>query len=406
MRYFQPLFLGLVLMFRSLVPYLQAQSSTPQAYSLTQVTQMTEASMFGGGQASNLKVYRNGSKELVELTIAPWAANPKGVHFRYLFDFQAHKAYSQDVTNNACSWMKYVSSRAPVWYDPITAVDDAARAQLAEAKQHAVGTETVNGIPALITESDTKDGKFRTWLAQQGDFPVKMTLQAPDGTVGTMMEVKQVDFSSPAASLFVPPANCSTQSQGEWSDRGVNAHAEAKIDVQGSASANSATGETHGQVTATLQQGSPSSGSQRTAAGTDSNAEDLVDDDMLQMAPSKNTCTVVFRVVGAGTMEPITSGLRVRLDNHDVTGQYREGVLGISNAPARFDLAVGAKNGASWARGLTRQCFRPETVLLLVVSPDFTQLEHHWFWVKSGKYATVPAASAVQQGAHPSQQQK
>jgi hypothetical protein len=262
MKFFRFVSLGVVFLFAFSVARIWAQSSMPQAYSLTQVTQMTEVSMFSGGQPSNLKVYRNGTEELVELTIAPFAANPKGVHFRYLFDFQAHKAYTLDFVNKACSWMNYVSARAPIWYDPITAMDDAARAELAKAKQHTMGTESVNGIPALMTESDTPDGKVRTWLAQKGDFPVKMTLQAKDGTVGTMMEVKQVDFSPPAASLLVPPANCTTQSQGEWSDSGVRAHAEAKIDVQGSASANLATGETHAQVTAKLRQVSPPSGSQ------------------------------------------------------------------------------------------------------------------------------------------------
>jgi hypothetical protein len=230
-----------------------AQDSTPpQTYSLTQVTQMTEASMFGGGQPSNLKVYRSGSKELIELTIAPFAANPKGVHLRYLFDFQAHKAYSQDISNNACSWMKYVSARAPVWYDPITAMDDAARAQLAEAKQHALRTESVNGIPALITESDTPDGKVRTWIAQKGDFPVKVTLQAKDGTLVTMMEVKGVDLSPPAASLFVPPANCSTQTSGRMERqrgarprRGQNRHAGVRV---GQLSNGSNSGTSHGHA--------------------------------------------------------------------------------------------------------------------------------------------------------------
>jgi hypothetical protein len=257
------LLLGLAVACGFVVPHLSAQSSAPQAYSLTQVTNMTEVSMFTG-KASNLKVYRSGSKELVELTIPPWAAEPKGVRQRYLFDFQAHRAYIQDFSHNACSWKNYISARAPINYDPVTG-GDMTPAQLAEAKQHAVGTEAVNGIPAWIMQSDTKDSKFRMWIAQKGDFVVKLAIPGDDGKYGTVMEVKQVDFSPPAAALFVPPASCSTQSQGDWSDTTMNAHAQANITAQGSASANLATGETHGQVTATLQQGSPS-GSQSNRA--------------------------------------------------------------------------------------------------------------------------------------------
>jgi hypothetical protein len=264
MKYFRSVFLGVVFVFAFAVARVSAQSSTPQAYSLSEVTYMTEVSMFTG-QASNLKVYRSGSKELVELTIPPWAAEPKGVHQRYLFDFQAHKAYIQDFTHNACSWKNYISARAPINYDPVTGGDMTA-AQLAEAKQHAVGTESVNAIPAWITESDTKDSKFRMWIAQKGDFVVKLAIPGDDGKFNTWLEVKQVDFSPPAAALFVPPANCSAQAQGDWSDTTMNAHAEANITAQGSASANLATGQAQGQATATLHQVSPTSGSRTSPA--------------------------------------------------------------------------------------------------------------------------------------------
>lgn len=48
---------------------LSAQSSAPQTYSLTEISRMTEASMFTG-QAATVKINRSDSKELVELTIA------------------------------------------------------------------------------------------------------------------------------------------------------------------------------------------------------------------------------------------------------------------------------------------------------------------------------------------------
>ncbi len=388
--------LGLTLILGSAVPNLRAQSSAPQAYTLTETSYLTEVSMFSG-QVSNLKIHRARSKEVVELTIAPWGAEPKGIHQRYLFDFQAHKAYIQDFSHNVCTWKNYVSARAPVNYDPITSFGPAERAQMTDAKQHTVGTENVNGIPASITENVTPDGKIRMWLAQKGDFPVKMTLQTPDGKLTTMMEVKQVEFGSPAASLFVPPTNCTTQSQGDWSDTQMSAHAEAQIEAQASGSANLATGETHGQATAKMQQVSPSAGS---AASGESTGEEFVDSQSV-FEPSKNTCTVLFRMVRAETMEPITNLERLELDTKDVKVQYRGGILRIPNAPSRFRLDYQQINGPGGMTELNRQCFHPETVLMLKSSEDFVEHPDKWLWVKSGKYATIApvAASRVTQPA-------
>ncbi len=367
----------------------QAQSLPPQAYTLSATTYTTEVSMFTG-QAANLKLARNGSKELVALTVPPWEGNSQGVHMRYLFDFQEHKAYSQDLDHNSCSWIKYVSARAPVNYDPITAIQGE-ESELAEAKKHAVGRETVNGVPALITEGETKIGTIRTWFAEKGGFVVKVAMTDEGGKSRTLMEVQEVQFSPPEPSLLVPPGNCETQAAGEWSDHKVSAHAQAKIDVQGSATANMATGQTQAQVTAQLHQGSSSSGSETPAAKPGGGEGDFLDStDTLNLPPATKNCTVLFRVVRSGTMEPVTSGLQILLDNRDMTSQYRNGLLRISNPPSSFFLQVEEKNGAGRAAQLSRACFRPETVLLLVLGREIFTDPDHWYWVKSGKYATVP----------------
>lgn len=382
MRHVTKVLMGPAFLLSCATPVLLAQASAPTAYTLTQVSRLTEASMFSG-QASTLKVYRSGSRELVELTIPPWPANPEGVRSRTLFDFESHRAYTQDLVGNSCSWITYVSARAPIWYDPITALDDAARAEMAKSKQRPVGKEVVNRLPAVIEEADSPDGTVRTWIAQDGDFPVKMTLQVKSGAPTTMMEVKQVDFNVAAASLFVPPGNCSTQTQGEWSDTGLNAHAGAQIDAQASASTDIVTGKTQAQVSAELNPAAPSQGG---AAAADSTTDGLVFNSHLE--PSEKTCTVLFRVVRAGTMKPIVSGIEVLVDRLDVTAQYRDGVLRISNAPPQFDLRVNVKDGADYQNTFSRQCYRPETVLLLAVPLD-PMGSQRWYWAKSGKYATV-----------------
>jgi hypothetical protein len=244
MRYFQAIIMGFLLVASMVLAQAPAQAPVPTAYTITHSTRMTEVSMFSG-QVSNLKVYRKGSKELVDLTIAPYAANPDGSHLRYLFDFQAHKAYSQEVTSNACSWMNYVSARAPVFYDPITAMDDAMRAQFAEARKNSTVKEAVNGIPAIVIESAGQDAKMKMWLAEKGDYPVKMVRQPANGPAMTMLEVQQVDFTPPADSFFVPPANCDTHVDGEWSDSGLRAHASTTIKGNASGSVDLKTDKKH-----------------------------------------------------------------------------------------------------------------------------------------------------------------
>ncbi|NLT66647.1 MAG: hypothetical protein GXX84_08600 [Acidobacteria bacterium] len=316
------------------------------------------------GRESNLRIYRRGSKELVELRIDPWPANEKGIHFKYLFDFESHKAYTHDLVNNTCSWMLYVSERAPVAYDPITSIDAQARAEMARAKEHSAGTEEVHGIAATVIETDSPEGAIRTWIAQKENYPVKMAIRNNGGVLTTLMEVTQVDFNPPAASLFVPPVGCSTQAQGEWSDTGMKAHADALVSVQVSASGSNQTA---------LQQPT-------------ANADEMIDI-MDVTTPSKATCSVLFRVVRADTMEPVPDGLQILLDDRDVSSEYRSGVLRISNAPENFSLRVDSNDGNGWSSDLSRQCYRPETVLLLSVSPDL--FETRWYWVKSGKYAAA-----------------
>jgi hypothetical protein len=214
--------------------HLSAQSPAPQAYSLTEVTGETEASM-STGQPSTVKIFRSDSKELVELTIAPWSANPKGVHMSYLFDFAAHRAYTRDLDHNACSWMKYVSADAPTDYDPITGSAQA-MPKLAKAiggTLKVLGTESLHGIPAKI-ESISSPGApdlFKGWVAEKGDFMLKFVGPAPGtGTPETTFEVKQLSFARPLASLFAAPTGCS-ETQGEWSDAGLSASASKTVAV-------------------------------------------------------------------------------------------------------------------------------------------------------------------------------
>ncbi len=229
MRYFQHTILALTFLAGFAVPRLAAQSSLPQTYSASLISRTTYESMPADREA-NVKLYRNGSKELVEVTIAAWAGKPRGIEVRYLIDLPAHKAYKRDVTNNTCSWMRYVDADMPSNYDPIAA-SATALADLAQQNAKVVGTENVNGIPAQIEEISGRpdQGVSKAWIAERGNFLVKNEFTGPDGRPLTLLEVKQVSFSKPPDSLFAPPSNCDTQAPGEMSSTGISAHAEAAL---------------------------------------------------------------------------------------------------------------------------------------------------------------------------------
>ncbi len=72
----------------------------------------------------------------------------------------------------------------------------------------------------------------------------------------------------------------------------------------------------------------------------------------------------------------------------EVTGELRDGVLAIPNPPPLFRVYVHAPGAAGGEALIYRQCFGPETVLLVVIAPQKPGLpdlskQAHWLWVKS-----------------------
>jgi hypothetical protein len=338
MRYFRPMFLGLVFMASSVVPYLQAQSSTPQTYSVTLVSNLTEVSVFSGRE-SNVKINRNGLKELVEVTLAPQGGSSKGVHMRYLFDFQAHKAYTLDVVTNSCSWMKYVSADAPVNYDPITG-SAVMLAETAKAKPNVLGTETINGVPTKVEELVAPgQGKTKIWLAEKGNFIVKLEGVGPDDKPTVNMEIKQLTYGKPLDTLFSVPPNCTTQTQGEWSSTGVNAHAETSVEAQGSGSANLATSQSQGAASLRT---SGTAGSQTAAkpapTGTVSQvarptqANSRVTEVRLHLVPDSYSGPCPAKVQLVGTITSDGPGTAYYQFQAGAVGGNREGTVNFSGA--------------------------------------------------------------------------
>jgi hypothetical protein len=84
-----------------------------------------------------------------------------------------------------------------------------------------------------------------------GNYPLKVVMSFPGASPVTMLEVKQLRFEKPDMSLLVPPANCTTQAQGEWTAHGISAHGETTVEVQGSGQTDLKTGEATGSSAVT-----------------------------------------------------------------------------------------------------------------------------------------------------------
>jgi hypothetical protein len=237
-------------------------------------------------------------------------------------------------------------------------------AQVASGQIKEVGTETVNGMAAKVLEA--AGGKIKAWMDSKYGLILKMQMTGADGKPQTMVEVKQVSFTAPPASVFALPAACSNMPPP------------------------------------------PPTEAQRIAAATGGKAENYAN---AIMGPgSANSCTVLVKFVRAGSLQPITSGFQFALDKtydvdhppsystgvgvnghltyagggiRELTADFRNGVLRIDDAPKEFYVNAAFGNGGESGGLLYRKCSRPQTELLLVVkNPAKLSDGTDWLWVK------------------------
>ncbi len=327
----------------------------PDVYIVTQGSQMAPG--------ATMKIYRDGWRAVIDHTVAG------GSHTRTLYDLKANTSQSWDVTQPAgCSMGRFSGD----WGDPFASSKDMQQ-QLTQTHAQQVGAENMHGIPVKVWEAAIAGaGKAKVWVDLKYGLVMKAELTGPDGKTNTLVDIKEMSFAKPPASIFALPAACA------------------------------------GAVP-------PPTESEQIAALTGGNAGDFVK----AMPPaSPNACTVLFRVVQAGSMAPITSGFQVAIDRtidvnhmpsytmgmgtnghvtfgggglHEETANLRNGVLRIENAPAQFYLDTAFGNAGESSNLIYRQCFGPQTVLLYVVkNPAKISDGAEWLWVKSGKFAAAP----------------
>jgi hypothetical protein len=337
---------------------------------------MESNAMFG--PVLTVHVYRNGAKAMLDSESAASAAMPNAIHTRALYDLNTQQSLSWDLADSSIPCGK--SNFSGGWGDPFAASADLLN-DLNKQNPKQMGTETVLGFSARILEASGPDGTIRVWIDTKTGLVLKALSIPASGAPQTIIEVLSVSYAPPPDSVFAVPAVCAQAAAGP-------------------------------RVL---------SETDRIAALTGGNAQDFVE--ATNGPGSENSCTVLYRVVRAGTLEPVTSGFQVALDTtldpshppsytigrspdgqatfaggglREVTAQMRNGVLGIDHPPAQFELDTEFGNGGSASALIYRQCFALQTVLLYVVKDPANVGEGgDWLWAKSGKYArsrTDPAS--------------
>ena len=342
----------------------------PTAYTVT----ARNPTLGAGGET---KTYRLGSKALVDQsgTPAEVTGDTHTVNLRTLIDLDKRESLTWDPINNSATCVKEMITGD--WGDPF-----AGASMLAKQGARQVGGETIRGYATRIVETPGgRKGTTRVWVDTATGLVVKEQVTPPGEAAQTVMEVTNVSLSAPAASVFEVPASC----------------AEAAGVTQAAAA-------------------SPQPQIDAIPALTGGNDKRFMN--AMAGPGSKNSCRMAFKVVRAGTMEPIAGGFQVAVDLnlaternphytigvnedgratfsggelHEVGAQGSDGVFRVDNIPEEFEMDIEFGNGGSAAAKIYRQCFEPQTVLLFVVkAPENLQAGSGWLWVKAGKYAAVP----------------
>ncbi len=342
------------------VPGLQAQyAKPPDTYSLTEINSM----MISG---VNVQIYRDGSKALVDQSVQ----GPNPFHTHTLYDLQTQRSYIWVPGDDSapCGAATFSGD----WGDPFAASAEM-NTDLAKMQPTAAGEAVVNGIATKILEATIPGGTAKLWVETKYGLMIRWEANGKNGQPKTMLEVKQLSFARPAASLFTLPASCA-------------------------------------QVANSPRVPSEE---ERIAAETGGKTGDFTN--AIMPPASKNSCTVLFRIVRAGTMETISSGFQLALDTnvdfdhpasystglssdghatfsggslHEVTSQFKNGVLRIDQPPPQFNMELYFGKAGDSSALIYRQCFGPQTTLLFVIkNPDKLSDGGDWLWDKAGKFA-------------------
>jgi WSC domain len=369
-RQFRCLFLSSLSILVLGVANLAAQyAKPPDAYSIS----YTESLMMPN---QSVKIYRDAHQVVTEEMTPRSGQMTQATHTRDYLNLNNHEDWTLDLADSSipCGMSTQGGSPTGDWSgNPFEWLSGFFGIDLTKTRPPQVGTDTVAGMKAKVFQMAGPGGqKAKIWVDEKYGLLLKMASPGKSGGLETMLEVKSFTVGKPPASVFAMPARCAKSQAASPAASGGGAE--------------------------------ESSDSKKIAAETGENPSNFVLATNQQNNNTATSCTVLFRIVHAGTMAPITSGFTAGIDLKnpdngnppDVTSQFQNGVLPIENAPARLGISFGFGEGGGGMGSFPRQCFGPRTVLLLVVkNPQDVTEGTDFLWVKSGKYATIAAQAPV-----------
>lgn len=296
----------------------------PLSYTLVQ-----QNSLFGPDTTTTF--YRDGSKAAIDIV------HPD-THTRTVLDLQAHTSIGWDASQASaeCGNGKFTGD----WGDPFVGaagiMDELNKLHLTP-----VGTETVNGVSAKVSEfvMEGATAKSKIWIEPKYGMIMRILMAQPGAAPKVAFETTQMTFAAPQAGMFVPACKASAPEPTD----------DEKIAV--------ITG-VPGSDYAFANKGEPTDGG----------------------------CMILFHVVRAGSMTQVTSGFQVFVDGKEVP-VLPNGLARLVNMPKQFILDVRVPSGGATGP-IFRQCNKPQTTLLMVAKEwDKLGKGADFLWVKSGKFA-------------------
>jgi hypothetical protein len=348
--------------------FAQAPAAPPTSYTII------EAVAAGTSPGTTMTTYRSGTKVMTVMK-QPAQGDTAATRMVTLYDLKAGTTLSWNSLAQppACSAGTFSGD----WGDPFGMTAEITSG-VAKGELKLTGTDTVAGIPADVYTGGNAQDTTKAWFDKAHGLVIKAVAKAPGAAPMTLVDIRRVSFDPPPATLFAAPAACAGMKP-------------------------------------------PPTAGDLIAAETGDDGANYVNG--MYGPGSKNSCSVVLRVVNAKTMTPIEH-VQVAIDttyNQDnpttphyefgvrgdgsqsyagggikeITSNVHNGTVRLGSPPAYFMLGVNVIHpGHGGGMGLVyRQCFAPTQVLLYVVK-DFGQPTEagDFLWVKGGKYAT-PAAN-------------
>ncbi len=351
----------------ALASLLPAQTA-PTAYTIVQTVAFPPA-------GSTETIYRSGGKALIEVS-RPAADGQPASRSLSLYDLALGKSWSWNPGDASVGCN--IGSFSGDWGDPYAMTPDLMKT-IASGDLKPAGTEIVGGVATKIYDGVSNKTHIKAWLDEKDGLVVRAMMGAPGSSdLQPLINITRVSLSPPAASLFALPAAC----------------ASLKL---------------------------PPTPAELMAEETGDSGDNFVS---ANYGPgSKNSCSILVRVVAAKSMAPLNRKYQAAIDTtydqnaptpphyefgvgndgtstyaggglREITSQVRNGMLRIDNPPAYFMFGVNipTPNHGADVGLIYRQCFAPVTMLYYVVKdPGNPGDGGDWLYAKSGKYAAVPA---------------